>query len=137
MSKLEVTKSIEARKLNPRSRLPLSEPPVTIPYGAILDQVVEKRDLVEFEYLKEVYQCKAEVLQAASHRLDSDMPSVTRAHDDGAAVPAAAKPFTWERLSSGPIPLSRARIPGGWLIASGDGVTFYPDPGHDWDGKTV
>ena len=37
-----------------------------------------------------------------------------------------------------------ARVPGGWLIFIStpgrngglDGVTFYPDPNHTWDGGT-
>jgi len=37
--------------------------------------------------------------------------------------------------------VSRARIPGGWLLiatsSSGGGVTFYPDPQHKWDGGSV
>jgi len=35
----------------------------------------------------------------------------------------------------------RAKVPGGWLIglrASGaGGVTFYPDPKHEWDGSSL
>lgn len=36
----------------------------------------------------------------------------------------------------------RACVPGGWLIFIWDtqgmgGVTFYPDPKHDWDGGTL
>jgi len=35
----------------------------------------------------------------------------------------------------------RAKVPGGWLVAienmSGLGMTFYPDPDHQWDGKSV
>lgn len=35
----------------------------------------------------------------------------------------------------------RARVPGGWLVLTGgsagmSGVTFYPDPRHEWDGGT-
>jgi hypothetical protein len=34
---------------------------------------------------------------------------------------------------------SRCYGPGGWLIAagSGAGLTFYPDPGHEWDGTSL
>jgi hypothetical protein len=36
----------------------------------------------------------------------------------------------------------RAKVAGGWLVvvagANGiSGVTFYPDPRHEWDGGTV
>lgn len=58
MAKLEVTKTIEARMLNKRNRQVLSQPPVTLPYGAILTDIVENRDVLEFHYLGELYNCK-------------------------------------------------------------------------------
>jgi len=37
--------------------------------------------------------------------------------------------------------LSRAKIPGGWLLLassnSGGGLTFYSDPEHKWDGNSL
>jgi hypothetical protein len=37
--------------------------------------------------------------------------------------------------------LSRAKIPGGWLLlaasSSGGGLTFYSDPQHKWDGNSL
>ncbi len=34
----------------------------------------------------------------------------------------------------------RAKVPGGWLVlfsgSASSGVTFYPDPKHEWDGGT-
>jgi hypothetical protein len=37
--------------------------------------------------------------------------------------------------------LSRAKIPGGWLLIvtsnSGSGLTFYSDPQHKWDGNSL
>ena len=34
--------------------------------------------------------------------------------------------------------IRRAKIPGGWLVAIRDeGITFVPDPGHEWDGASV
>jgi len=35
----------------------------------------------------------------------------------------------------------RAKVPGGWIVlfsgsAGISGVTFYPDPNHEWDGGT-
>ena len=37
--------------------------------------------------------------------------------------------------------LSRAKIPGGWLVIaisnSGGGFTFYSDPQHKWDGNSL
>ena len=51
----------------------------------------------------------------------------------------------WERLKSelGVLQyLQRAKVPEGWLIvvvaggATG-GITFYPDPKHEWNGDTL
>ena len=34
--------------------------------------------------------------------------------------------------------IRRAKIPGGWLVAIRDeGVTFVPDPKHEWDGGSL
>jgi hypothetical protein len=35
--------------------------------------------------------------------------------------------------------LWRAKVPGGWLIMlfTIQGVTFYPDPKHEWDGNSL
>jgi hypothetical protein len=65
MAKHELTKSIEARKLNPRTMVPLNEYH-TIPFGAIIDNLVEDRDVEKFSYLGEYYQYPREDLKAAS-----------------------------------------------------------------------
>ncbi len=35
----------------------------------------------------------------------------------------------------------RAKVPGGWLVWTGrydqGGLTFYPDPNHEWDGNSL
>ena len=34
----------------------------------------------------------------------------------------------------------RAKVSGGWLVLVADnarGLTFYPDPGHKWDGGSL
>ena len=58
--------------------------------------------------------------------------------------------LTWEEVQSRsktdkdvyPDRLSRARVPGGWLIYMWGGgrvagITFYPDPQHQWDGSSL
>jgi hypothetical protein len=44
-------------------------------------------------------------------------------------------------LNTANVRLSRAKIPGGWLLLaasnSGGGLTFYPDPQHKWDGNSL
>ena len=64
-NKYELTKSIEARKLNPRTGVPLGDPWITIPYGAILENVVDSKDMKDFWYLGERYQGRTEELQGA------------------------------------------------------------------------
>ena len=49
----------------------------------------------------------------------------------------------WEQLDSAPAYFNvyRARVPGGWLIATnlhdGLGMAFYPDVNHEWDGESL
>ena len=141
MLKLEITKTIEARRLNKRNRQTTSEPPVTIPFGAILSNIVENRDVVEFEYLSELYNCKAEVLRSASHALDG-APASTSAPTSATSAPQPPEiTFFWEKLNSGAVPTARAKLPGGWLIAVGENssrsIAFFPDPAHTWDGQTL
>jgi len=64
MAKFELTKSIEARKLNPRTKVPLNEYH-TIPYGGIIDNLVEQGDVQQFSYLGEYYQYPTGDLKAA------------------------------------------------------------------------
>jgi len=51
----------------------------------------------------------------------------------------------WKDLkSSYQVIVSRAKVPGGWLVlvrgGGADealGLTFYPDPEHKWDGNSL
>ncbi|HUJ20906.1 MAG TPA: hypothetical protein VLX58_05250 [Bryobacteraceae bacterium] len=65
MGKFELTKSIEARKLNPRTKVPLNDWH-TIPFGGIIDNLVETGDMEQFSYLGEYYQYPRQDLKAAS-----------------------------------------------------------------------
>ncbi len=65
MAKFELTKSIEARKLNPRTKVPLNDYH-TIPFGAIIEDLIDKDDAEQFSYLGEYYQYPREDLRAAS-----------------------------------------------------------------------
>ena len=65
MGKFELTKSIEARKLNPRTKVPMNEFH-TIPFGAIIENLVESRDMEQFSYLGEYYQYPSADLREAS-----------------------------------------------------------------------
>jgi hypothetical protein len=143
MAKLEVTKTIEARKLNKRTRQPVAEPPVTIPYAAILSDMVENDGVTSFMYLGDLYQCRADLLRSASHPLEGSIEEVLAPASGRSPASAAPEPasFRWEKLRAGSEAVSRAKLPGGWLIAIGEGaarsVVFYPDPKHSWDGTTL
>lgn len=56
MAKFELTKSIDARKLNKRTMNPLGPERFPIPFGAILTDVTEERGLYKFSYLGEPYE---------------------------------------------------------------------------------
>lgn len=51
--------------------------------------------------------------------------------------------IVWEDLkSSTSIDVKRAKVPGGWLVyvqytVDSAGITFYPDPNHEWDGSSL
>jgi hypothetical protein len=134
LTKVELNKSIEARKLNQRTGLPMTGPEVTIPYGAIIEHVETDRDREKFHYLGELYSCRHEVFVAAVNAgaIEQAAPS------EPVTVASKAK-LQWEPLdSSSDRALLRAKVPGGWLVAlAGASVTFYPDPEHQWDGSSV
>src|ERR1700752_2893768 len=65
MAKYEVTKSVEAVKLHPRTGASLGQHPITLPYGAIIENVEESGDYYKFSYLTERYQMKIAASQGA------------------------------------------------------------------------
>ena len=143
--KLELNKSIEARKLNKRTGSPTTDPEVVIPYGAFVENVEADRDFERFTYLGELYQCTHTLLASATdprawkaQLAPAAEPATPAASSAGQSAPAAPR-LQWELLDSSHAPLLRARVPGGWLIAagSGAGLAFYPDPGHEWDGTSL
>ncbi len=56
MAKYELTKSIDAKKLNKRTMNPLGPERFPIPFGAILTDLKEERGLVIFHYLGEPFE---------------------------------------------------------------------------------
>jgi hypothetical protein len=144
LAKISLNKRIEATKLHARTLAPVAGPEVTIPFGALVESIGTDHDREKFRYLGEPYSVRREVFLEA-----------TRADEAGAApvsTPAAAlavepKPtavpdarearLKFERLDAGSYAAARAKVPGGWLVVCGSGVTFYPDPGHEWDGASV
>ncbi len=136
MPKLELSKSIEARKLNRRTRLPTKDPFVAIPYGAIIEDLEQDRDLGSFSYLGELYQCPYTTVAEASRPIEAG-PAAPAATAETAPPAADEQRLRWQALRSTSQPTMRAKVPGGWLVATGGGVTFYPDPNHDWNGGSL
>jgi len=133
MATLTLVKTIEARKLNPKTGVSLPGPPVTIPYGAIIDRLERHRDDAKFRYQMEMYGCRYQVLEEA---LEKEAIADAPAQNNAAASSSDRPKLQWEQTpSNGPLTL-RTKVPGGWLVAVGSGVTFYPDPGHEWDGTS-
>ena len=123
----------------------LPEQETTIPYGAIIDNVRLDRDEVTFSYLSEPYRCTRETYDSA---VVGAKAAKSAAAPAAVAAPAAKQAPTpepeveaalqFESLAANVKGLSRAKVPGGWLIATAQGsVTFYPDPQHSWNGETA
>ncbi len=133
-------KSIDARKLNPRTLTVVSGPEVTIPFSAIVDHVERDRDMVRFRYLNELYTCPYERLEAALDQEDQEAPAPAPASK--IAEPRRAVPrVSWRQLESSGPAVKRAKVPGGWLVLvegdGGVGLTFYADASHSWDGGSL
>lgn len=70
MAKAELTKTIEARKLNKRTMRPLGNDSVPIPYGAILDRMEYHHEHVQFFYLGEPFEAEAQTVRHAIKHLE-------------------------------------------------------------------
>lgn len=140
MAKYEITKSVDVDEVNKRSGLPTGKKR-TLAFGAIIDNLVEDRDLYRFTYLGEPFRAKAKELMEAAHPLEGTGGEVAAANSASpAGTSAVAKPeykLKWEAMSSS-IPGSRAKVPGGWLVSiTNGGLTFLPDAEHSWDGSSL
>lgn len=52
------------------------------------------------------------------------------------SAPADKRYIRWETIPSNGT-TQRAKVPGGWLVAAGNGLAFVPNPGHEWDGSSL
>ncbi len=138
MAKYEITKSIDVDEINKRSGMPTGKKR-TLPFGAIIQDRVEDRDMERFTYLGELYRTKSEELTAAV-RLIGDAPVTSGGASTSSSPSPVAKPeykLKWEAMHSS-IPASRCKVPGGWLVSvTNGGLTFFPDAEHAWDGSSV
>ena len=144
MLKVELAKSIEARKLNQRTGRPVDTHWLTVPYGAILENPIEKGDLVEFSYLGELYHCKYPEIEDLLKSAKADRGSIAASPpaNESARTVSPAAMLVWEKLAANYGQAQRAKVSGGWLVVvagvgEGGGLTFYPDPMHSWDGSSA
>jgi hypothetical protein len=139
---LTLNKSIAARRLNKKTGVPWSEPEANIPYGAVIQYAGSDGGNEKFSYMTELYRCPADILASAldGGKLPKEAQAgqAPAAREPGpAASPAPPHTLKFEHLVAGPYSVARAKVPGGWLVALGTGVTFYPDPEHSWDGQSI
>jgi hypothetical protein len=131
-------------------------PPVTIPFGAVIEDPELAYDYGKFTFLGQLYRCASDVLEAAMESQPVDAapapPAPAPAAPDPAeaapapATAAAAEPaasateasgLQWEKLGSSPHLVWRTKVPGGWLVTVDQSVVFYPDTDHQWDGTSL
>ena len=136
MDKFTLTKSIEAKKLNPRTRVPTGEPSVTVPFGAIIQDLLENRGVIKFLYLGEPFQCPEEVLKTAIAPVQRVAKEAAVAAAPSAA-PSSEATLQWLQVKSNLRDVVRAKVPGGWLVLVAGALAFYPDPKHRWDGASL
>ena len=74
---------------------------------------------------------------------NSQVPSpsfVTAAYGAEAAGEKPKLEFEWLTVANWPS-IRRAKVKGGWLVMTSGraeaGITFYPDPKHEWDGGSL
>lgn len=156
--KYRVTKMVEARKLHPKSLIPLSEPPLQLPFTAILEGLTLEREMYRFYYLGQPYQCPQKLMKSAIEKIEEmalraaagEPEEAAESGDELEAAPAPVAPskaaaktakaaggFVWEQVATNQGTLMRGKVPGGWLVRLQNDVCFYPDPGHKWDGSSL
>jgi len=140
--KLTLNKSIEAKKLNKRTGAPATEPESTVPYGAIIDYQGPDGSAERFMYMGELFRCAHDLLASAME--GGKIPKVAADPASSAVAVTAAEPAVQQpRLEFATLPsthhsLTRAKVPGGWLVvAGGTGIAFLPDAAHEWDGLSL
>ena len=97
MPKFSLVKTIEARKLNQRTGVPASGPAMTVPFGAIIDNVDLEGDTRRFTYQGELYRVAEDVLLSA---VDGGAAAMANGGTAAAAPAPAGRPAA-RRASSG------------------------------------
>jgi hypothetical protein len=137
VAKFEFTKTLEATKLNKRTGSATNEER-TISFGAVIENLEEDGDYLKFLFLGEPYRIKQDILRSAIRPVGGSEQGSAATSVSYSSTPAPPEiSLFWEDLKSD-VRTRRAKLPGGWLVAvTGFGLTFYPDPEHQWDGKSL
>jgi len=139
MAKFETLKTLEAIKVNKKTGIQQSQR-INLSFGSIIEDPFEERDCLRFLHLGEMYDVKLSEISGYYKVIGgpaSDPAPVPKAEPAAKKPEAPAGPsLKFETLKSN-MTASRAKIPGGWLVAIGHGVTFVPDESHYWDGNSI
>ena len=138
MAKYELTKSVEGIKVNKRSLIPTNEK-ITVSFGAIIEDPREDRDNLRFSHLGEIVDVKYSEIKGYYKLIEGTAPAPAPAAVGATAkmaVPTDTRFIKWESIPSN-LATQRAKVPGGWLVAVGNGVAFVPDAAHHWDGSSL
>ena len=111
---------------------------IELPFGAVIEDAAEEGRYLRFRYLGETYDAKLSDIDGYYEQLGgaSSGPAKSSKVAPKAAAESPEPSLELEKLKSN-VSLSRARIPGGWLVVAGNSVAFVPDAGHKWDGGSV
>lgn len=138
MAKYELTKSVEGVKVNKRSGIPTNEK-VTVSFGAIIEDPREDRDNLRFSHLGEIIDVKYSEIKGYYKLIEGTGSAPVASVGSSTAkiaVPTDTRFIKWESIPSN-LATQRAKVPGGWLVAAGNGVAFVPDAAHAWDGSSL
>lgn len=150
MAKFELSKSVEGVKVNKRSGIPTTER-ISISFGAIIEDPQPERDSLRFKYMLDIVDVKLSEIEGyykpiattgafpVPAKTAEPVPAPTPAPTPApapAAAPADPRFIRWETIPSN-LPTHRAKVPGGWLVSAGHGLTFLPDPEHAWEGASL
>ena len=134
MAKFELSKSVEGVKVNKRSGIPTTER-ISLAFGAIIEDPREERDSLRFKYLLDIVDVKLSEIEGYYKPIDGAATPTATAPSTPSA-PADTRFIRWESIPSN-IATSRAKVPGGWLVSTPNGLTFLPDPDHAWAGSSL
>jgi hypothetical protein len=136
MAKFELSKSVEGVKVNKRSGIPTTER-VTVSFGAIIEDPREERDSLRFSHLGEIIDVKLSEVQGYYKPIDGAVEApAPKGSGSSPAKHVDSRYIRWESIPSN-LAVQRTKVPGGWLVAAGNGLAFVPDPTHEWDGSSL